>query len=191
MDISPPCDHLGSGDTIKSGCSWLIWWSQLLVLWYQVVGRHKVLFQTQYRSWNFHIYRSIKKDPAGHYRDYCPGNSHISEPWMDCGDFIKRQCVNLVAQLMHKPWPVNSPHKDPVTRKIFPFDDAISMSSLRTKNIVRSKRNTTTHGLRSFSYRASRLRNNLVNDFPFLCHWLQRFSGIYKRLDRSKPRWWF
>ena len=27
-------------------------------------------------------------------------------------------------------WPVNSPHKEPVTRKIFPFDDVIMMSRL-------------------------------------------------------------
>ena len=28
-------------------------------------------------------------------------------------------------------WPVNSPHKEPVTRKMFPFDDAIMISSQR------------------------------------------------------------
>ena len=47
--------------------------------------------------------------------------------------------------------------------KMSPYD-------LRTTNIVQPKRNTTTHGLRSFSYLGSRLWNNLVNDFPFLCH---------------------
>ena len=30
-------------------------------------------------------------------------------------------------------WPVNSPHKGPVTRKMFPFDDVIMMSSLQRK----------------------------------------------------------
>ena len=28
-------------------------------------------------------------------------------------------------------WPVNSPHKEPVTRKMFPFDDVIMNFSLR------------------------------------------------------------
>ena len=27
-------------------------------------------------------------------------------------------------------WPVNSPHKDPVTRKMFPFDDVIMNDAL-------------------------------------------------------------
>ena len=50
------------------------------------------------------------------------------------------------------------------------FNPKMSPYDLRTTDIVQPKRNTTTHGLRSFSYLGSRLWNNLVNDFPFLCH---------------------
>ena len=31
-------------------------------------------------------------------------------------------------------WPVNSPHKGPVTRKMFPFDDVIMKTALHTQN---------------------------------------------------------
>ena len=50
------------------------------------------------------------------------------------------------------------------------FNPKMAPYDLRTTNIEQPKRNTTTHGLRSFSYLGSRLWNNLVNDFPFLCH---------------------
>ena len=33
-------------------------------------------------------------------------------------------------------WPVNSPHKGPVTRKMFPFDDVIMMTLVPTLNHV-------------------------------------------------------
>ena len=46
----------------------------------------------------------------------------------------------------------------------------MSLYDLRTTNIVQPIMNTTTQGLRSFSYLGSRLWNNLVNDFPFLCY---------------------
>ena len=36
----------------------------------------------------------------------------------------------------NSPWPVNSPHKWPVTRKKFPFDDVIML--LNTNNVVRN-----------------------------------------------------
>ena len=40
---------------------------------------------------------------------------------------------------------------------------------LRTTNLVQVKRQSTTYGLRSFSYLGSRLWNKLVKDYPFLC----------------------
>ena len=53
---------------------------------------------------------------------------------------------------------------------------SLSPYDLRTTNIVQPKRNTTTHGLRSFSYLGSQLWSNLVNDFSiFMPCWLQRF----------------
>ena len=33
--------------------------------------------------------------------------------------------INYVPAFVQKTWPVNSPHKGPVTRKIFPIDDVI------------------------------------------------------------------
>ena len=33
-------------------------------------------------------------------------------------------------------WPVNSPHKGPVTRKMFPFDDVIVLADIQCKNTV-------------------------------------------------------
>ena len=50
------------------------------------------------------------------------------------------------------------------------FHPKMSSYDLKTTNIVQPKRNTTTYGLRSFSYLGSRLWNNLVTEFPFLCH---------------------
>ena len=40
---------------------------------------------------------------------------------------------------------------------------------LRTTNLVQPKRQSTTYGLRSFSYLGSSLWNELVKDYPFLC----------------------
>ena len=53
-----------------------------------------------------------------------------------CADQGKHQCSASLAfvQGIHR-WPVNSPHKGPVTRKIFPFDDVI----METGNISTTK----------------------------------------------------
>ena len=39
------------------------------------------------------------------------------------------------AQGIHR-WPVNSPHKWPVTRKIFPFDNDVIMKEFSTQKIM-------------------------------------------------------
>ena len=49
-----------------------------------------------------------------------------------------------------------------VTTHMVPYD-------LRTTNLSQPKRQSTTYGLRSFSYLGARLWNNIVKDFPFLC----------------------
>ena len=36
----------------------------------------------------------------------------------------------------NSPWPVNSPHKGPVTRKMFPFDDVIMLSAVTHVNDI-------------------------------------------------------
>ena len=47
-------------------------------------------------------------------------------------DQRKHQCsVSLVFVRGTHRWPVNSPHKGPVTRKMFPFDDVIMSITLR------------------------------------------------------------
>ena len=48
----------------------------------------------------------------------------MSLPW----GYNGRDCVTgLCVRGIHR-WPVNSPHKRPVTRKMFPFDDVIMMN---------------------------------------------------------------
>ena len=49
-----------------------------------------------------------------------------------CADERKHQSSAPLAFMrgIHR-WPVKSPHKEPVTRKMFPFDDAIAVSPIR------------------------------------------------------------
>ena len=73
-----------------------------------------------------------------HYNDIIMGSraSHITTLTIvyssvySGADQRKHQCSATLAFLreIHR-WPVNSPHKGPVTRKMFPFDDVI-MGSL-------------------------------------------------------------
>ena len=49
------------------------------------------------------------------------------------------------------------------------FKTGVVPYDLRTTNLVQPKRQSTTYGLRSFSYLGIRLRNELVKDYPFLC----------------------
>ena len=44
-------------------------------------------------------------------------NSKASRHWPLCGEFTGERGIHR--------WPVNSPHKGPLTRKMFPFDDVI------------------------------------------------------------------
>ena len=50
----------------------------------------------------------------------------FTQPFIQGADQIKHQSSASLAFLrgIHR-WPVSSPHKGPVTRKMFPFDDAI------------------------------------------------------------------
>ena len=60
----------------------------------------------------------------------------------DCsgGDQRKHQSSASMAFVwgIHR-WPVNSPHKGPITRKMFPFDDVIMISSHATKYSLKGK----------------------------------------------------
>ena len=77
----------------------------------------------------------------------------------------------------NSPGPVNSPHKGPVTRKMFPFDDVI----MRIQKLEQPKRRTIIYGLQTFPYLGSKLWNlpasedNEVNDID-----LERLKFLMK-----------
>ena len=57
--------------------------------------------------------------------------------WTICSDADQRKrqsSVSLAFTGIHR-WPVNSPHKGPVTRRMFPFDDVIMGSVISLVNI--------------------------------------------------------
>ena len=63
---------------------------------------------------------------------------------------------------------------------------------LWTTNLVQPKRQSTTYGLRSFSYLGSRLWNELVKDYPFLCEInYVEFKEFIEQWGWSKSRWRF
>ena len=76
----------------------------------------------------------LKIQIAIHYSDIIMSAmaSEITRPAIVClgaysgADWRKRQSFAslAIARGIHR-WPVNSPHKGPVTRKMFPFDDVI------------------------------------------------------------------
>ena len=72
-------------------------------------------------------------------------------------------------------WPVNSPHKWPLTRKMFPFDDVI-MPQLQVGNLVVQSPLTTWSNIRRYCIRRNDVRDKtkVMNSY-----WLQ-YNG----------RWW-
>ena len=71
-------------------------------------------------------------------------------------------------------WPVNSPHKWPVTRKMFPFDDVIMFLNLN-------------HKITPFTEMAT-IKTNNSNDNNNLCDVL---SNHLSTVHKSKgPQWW-
>ena len=55
-----------------------------------------------------------------------PASLLFTQPFIQGADQIKHQSSASLAILRRKHrWPLNSPHKGPVTRKMFPFDDVI------------------------------------------------------------------
>ena len=59
----------------------------------------------------------LRSNPSA-TRKYEKYNHHYS-------DFAMSMIASQITILKIVYWPVNSPHKRPVTRKIFPFDDVI------------------------------------------------------------------
>ena len=53
----------------------------------------------------------------------------FTQPFFSDADQRKHQSsASLALCVGNSPWPVNSPHKGPVTRKMFPFDDVIMVN---------------------------------------------------------------
>ena len=67
-------------------------------------------------------WRHIEGDVSNHQSRDCLLNRYLGV------DQRKHRCSASLAFMwgIHR-WPVNSPHKEPVTRKMFPFDDVIMM----------------------------------------------------------------
>ena len=94
--------------------------------WWSVNSHHRCPLMRKY--WNFHYSDAIMGAMASLitvvsivYSCVCSG-----------ADQRKHQSSTLLAFVrgIHR-WPMNSPHKGPVTRKMFPFDDVImSMRSV-------------------------------------------------------------
>ena len=56
-----------------------------------------------------------------------------STKFSKCRDVTKCCCLSWITITMTSNKPVNSPHKGPVTRKKFPFDDAITLSAQKKR----------------------------------------------------------
>ena len=87
-------------------------------------------------SENWTVVCKCLPDPMEYHRDtlqWCPNESDgVSNHRRSGGDQRKHQSSASLAfvSVIHR-WPANSPHKGPVTRKIFPFDDVIMTISIR------------------------------------------------------------
>ena len=111
-------------------CSWLSWWWQMPI-WHQVISHH-------YTDWDVtimqHTYRLTSIYSFNHYGDVIMGAiaSQItsltilySTVYSDADQRKHQSSLSLTFVWGIHRGPVNSLHKWPVTRKIFPFDDVI------------------------------------------------------------------
>ena len=72
--------------------------------------------------------RRSKKRSKFRVTGLCAGNSPVTVAW--------RQTLETTRFFKGLRWPVNSPHKWPVTRKMFPFDDVIMWLGSGDKNTI-------------------------------------------------------
>ena len=100
-----------------------IWWiSWLLIPWQRKKARNirkcEYTFMFHYNDVIMSVMASQITSLTIAYSTVCSGADHR-----------KHQRSSLLAFVrgIHR-WPVNSPHKGPVTRKLFPFDDVIMSS---------------------------------------------------------------
>ena len=97
---------------------------KLLILWIYKADNCKlplalILYSLQ---WRHNERLGVSNNPASRL---------FTQPFIQGADQRKRQSSAWLAFVrgIHR-WPVNSPHKGPVTRKVFPFDDVIMLSEV-------------------------------------------------------------
>ena len=96
----------------------------------------------------------------------------------------------VFVRVIHR-WPVNSPHKGPVTRKMFPFHDVIMNFSNLTRmigyqnNILKGHQKICASLMLSpplFSVHYA-LRGVIYTDLKCLYYWCRNTGQIYERLN--------
>ena len=96
-------------------------------------------------------------------------------------------------------WPVNSPHKRPVTRKMFPYDDVISISSVSQKTTSLQWNNCLCtlwwrHQMETFSMLLAICAGHspVPGEFPAQRPVTRSFDlRLNKRLSKQSWGWWF
>ena len=97
---------------------------------------------------NFRVVRKVRKEMNFKLKHYCDAMMGIvssqitsltivySTVYSDADQSKHQSCVSLAFVWGIHRGPVNSPHKWPVTRKMFPFDDVIMITGLNTYNLM-------------------------------------------------------
>ena len=73
----------------------------------------------------------------GRWRLKSPASRLLTQPFIQSVDQEKHQSSTSLAfeRRIHR-WPMNYPHKGPVTRKMFPFDDVIMMMDMCDQEVL-------------------------------------------------------
>ena len=99
---------------------WYFSWATALHL-YNMTGRGGKLQQLHcYHPFSDSLNIYLTKN---HYENYSPKMVPIAKIWGP-GSWTKSSASLAFVRGIHR-WPMNSPHKGPVTRKMLPFDDVI------------------------------------------------------------------
>ena len=140
---------------------WRFWWFRISLHWWEDVGRNGRWGLARYpRHWSDVLMSSIVSQITGLTIVYSIVYSYA--------DQRKHQSSASLAFVwgIHR-GPVNSPHKWPVTQKMFPFDDVITSSGVTQTDsylggehkmaAVRSTPRTKTHSCRTHNYTVASL----------------------------------
>ena len=86
-------------------------------------------------------------------------------------------------------WPVNSPHKGPVTRKMFPFDDFIMKACMANQlgDFYRSIDNSTTHAVMLYMTTTWHGNAFLMGCWPYDIFFVAILNKLLKK--QSRCRW--